>query len=202
MNAHHPPSPPAGYRAVDHGLSSGAYCARAGDGRQLALAITHTVFAELGWPMRSPYTAVLVSCWLDDTCTSLALIHDPMGDGLWRCASNSFSEAAYAADALPLSHPAFAELPDTLTRCPYRAVEGTLYLDIGSICRRPPEQLDAASAPEPLTSAEQQALACSISPSWLAQQGWTAMSDGSVTDNQGQAVLPVGFVQAVAKAVR
>lgn len=202
MTATHPPSPPSGYHAIDHGLSPGVYCARAGDGSQIALAITHTVFRDLEWPLRSPFTAVLVSCWLDEPGTSLALIHDPMGDGLWRCASNSFGEVAYAADALPLSHPVFARLPDTLTRCPHRAVDNTLYLDIGSICQVPPEQPDATADPVPLTAGDRQALACLLSPDWQARQGWTVLPDGSVTDVEGQRVLPAGFMQAVDKAVR
>lgn len=127
-----PSRPPDGFTAVTHGLSTGVYCCRQPSNR-ISLAITFTVFNELGWPFRSPYTHVPISFWLDSSAGTLAVIWDRMGDSLWRSASNSFSEALYSNEELPFAHPVLDRLPEVLTLAPHVARDGVLYLDIASI---------------------------------------------------------------------
>lgn len=220
-------TPPEGYRPVSHGLKSGVHCGRA-DETWLSLAITRSVFVELGWPLRSPYTLVPVSCWLDEPARTLVLIRDPLGESLWRTASNSYGEPLFANPHIPFNHPILGRLPPSLIKVPHQARGGTLFLDLDAVLR-PIAETDATmqsllglefdadlqrhltllpvgdspaadSHSVPLLSgADQTALRAVLDAERLARLGWTVLPDGSVSDSRGTAVLPAGFAVAIRK---
>lgn len=216
-----PVRPPPGFEPVTHGLPSGVYCARYGH-NLLSLAITRSVFDELGWPLKSPFTHIPVSYWLAGDAETLAVIRDPMGESLWRTGSNSFSEPLYASHHLPFAHPVLNRLPlhlgGPLPQIPHRAENGLLYLDLGSVMRPAgsEEEKDALTAllsgidmdapADPLLNgpvagqlnkAPEDVLRWALDPARLAALGCGIQPDGSITDRTGAAVLPPGFAAAV-----